>query len=142
MLSGLATFSQIKGCSRGEIHEIREVSEYPLPKAYEAFLAVMGWGAGCFFRGTDIFYPAVLGNRCLAEEILKDDGNPFTLSPDQFVFATHQGYQFLYFQNNEDDPPVYHYLEGERPVKLAERFSEYLLMCVNDYEEIQNLPVS
>jgi hypothetical protein len=144
MFSGLAISSQIKGCSRSEIKEIRELSVYPLPKAYIAFLSVMGWGAGHFLTGIDVFYPQVLRIREGAEALLDEDGSPFNLSPNHFVFSMHQGYQFNYFDAGagEDDPAVYDYIEGEMegklPVKIADRFSEYLLLRVKDHEKIHD----
>lgn len=140
MWSGLASLSQIRGCSRSEIREIATLSVVPLPKVYRAFLSVMGWGAGCFFRGTDIFYPDLLRNRGVAEELLEEYGNPFTLTANHFVFAHHQGYQFMYFdlQENNDDPAVYHYMEGKSPVKICERFSAYLFKSVEDFARIKS----
>jgi hypothetical protein len=139
MWSGLASISQIRGCNRSEIREIATLSTIPLPKVYQAFLSVMGLGAGCFFRGTDIFYPDVLGCRMAAEELLEEDGSEFVLTGNHFVFAHHQGYQFMYFdlQEGSDDPAVYHYMEGKSPVKICERFSTYLLQSVRDFERIK-----
>lgn len=104
----------------------------------------MGWGAGHFLTGIDVFYPQVLRIREGAEELLDEDGSPFTLSPNHFVFSMNQGCQFSYFDagSGEDDPAVYDYIEGEMegklPMKIADRFSEYLLLRVKDHEKIQD----
>lgn len=141
IIKGIAGFPQIEGCSRGEINEIKALSKFALPKIYVAFLSVMGREAGDFFRGTNIFYPEILRNREVAEELLRDDESTFTLSPQDFVFSHHQGYQFNYFSitKDEEDPAVYHYMEGESPKKvpekISEHFSEYLLWCLKDHED-------
>ena len=135
VLSGLAGFSEIKGCGREEVDEVRASFGFPLPGLYEAFLRVMGRGAGRLYVGTDIFYPEVLGNREAAEDLLGEDGVAFTLSPRDFVFSMHQGYQFMYFTaaEGEDDPPVYYYTEGGSPVRVADRLSEFLMEAVREH---------
>lgn len=55
-------------------------------------------------------------------------------APGDLVFAVHQGSQFLCFRTGgSDDPEVLTFEEGaEGLVRVAKRFSEWLLGCVED----------
>jgi hypothetical protein len=134
--SSITTKDQVEGCSLEEVLEVRRYANGHLPGLYEKFLLAMGHGAGKFFLGTDIFYPEVLTNREGASDLLREDSSLFELSESDFVFAIHQGYQFMYFKIKEtDDPAVFFYLEGSGvPQKKYDRFSEFLLKAVEDYE--------
>ncbi len=137
--AGIASPNEIKGCSRTQIDEVRSVARRNLPRIYELFLSAMGCGAGRFFEGTDIFYPDVLSNRGAAEELLKEDESSFSLSETDFVFACHQGYQFMYMplSDLEPDPPVFYYMEGMGyPMKKWDHFSDFLLKAVEDHERL------
>lgn len=85
-----------------------------------------------------MFYPEIIFNRSVAEELLEADVADFRLSESDFVFAHHQGYQFMYFSTGgSDDPPVYYYMEGTRsPQKKYDSFSEFLLKAAEDYVRI------
>lgn len=106
---------------------------------YELFLKAMGRGAGKFFEGTDIFYPEILTIKRGAEELLREDEVPFCLSESDFVFCSHQGYQFMYFKLDElnDDPAVYYYLEGSGIIrKKWDHFSSFLLNAIEDHQKL------
>jgi len=140
--AGVAYPNEIKGCSRAQIDEVRSVAKQKLPQIYEMFLSTMGCGAGRFFEGTDIFYPDILANRETAEELLKEDESSFSLSETDFVFACHQGYQFMYIPLSElePDPPVFYYMEGMGyPMKKWDHFSDFLLKAVEDHERLPPL---
>lgn len=137
--AGIALPHEIKGCSTTQLEEVRGFAKTALPSMYENFLSIFGNGAGQFFVGTDIFYPDILTNREAAEDLLKEDQSSFQLTPSDFVFACHQGYQFMFMplSDLDNDPPVYYYMEGsEGPVKRWEHFSEFLLNAVEDYERL------
>lgn len=88
--------------------------------SYKEFLRAMGKGAGMFFRGTAMFLPDLnKGLKTAARELLEENQQPTQVLDDAFVFSMHQGYQFDYFYTTDgDDPPVYHYMEGEGAPQL------------------------
>lgn len=136
--AGIALPEQCVGCSAVEIKELEERFGVLFPQSYIAFLKAIGRKAGGFFQGTDIFYPEILENRAGAEELLEEDQSDFRLLQSDFVFAIHQGYQFMYFNTeNSDDPPVSYYAEGKGLTQRRwETFSAYLLSATEDYEKI------
>jgi hypothetical protein len=132
---GLAKQDEILGCSSAEIDEIEDSSPgVRLPSVYRAFLESMGRSAGQFMRGTDLFYPEILGLRKIAEALLRECAVAWRLERQHFVFCSHQGYQFLFFDcTRGEDPPVWLFLEGETaPREVFPRFSEWLRRCVQD----------
>ena len=127
--TGYARPDELLGCTPEEVARIEARFGLRLPRIYREFLLAMGRGAGRFFRGTDVFSPAVLELRQWAEELLEECGRPCALPDDAFVFLMHQGYQFGYFRTGggEDDPPLYRYVECDpAPVQNARSFSEML----------------
>jgi hypothetical protein len=56
-----ATAEQLQGLTRSEIDEIERDQSAPLGRSYRHFLELVGRGAGRFLRGSDVFYPSVLG---------------------------------------------------------------------------------
>lgn len=142
--AGIATTDEIRGCSLEETDELESYVKGQFPQSYKIFLLTMGRGAGKFFEGTDIFYPEILEIRRGAEDLLDEDNSDFELSTSDFVFALHQGYQFMYFSVVEDvdDPPVYYYMEGaEASHKKWASFSEFLLKSVHDYENMPSTSI-
>ena len=126
-VSGVAHRNLIGGCSDLEIDQVSAGRD--LPRSYIEFLKMLGQGAGRFFLGTDIFYPSVLGMNCDAEELLRDCESGLVLPDEAFVFAMHQGYEFLFFRIDQgDDPLVYRFREGwKRFEPVSSIFSEYIL---------------
>jgi hypothetical protein len=113
---------KVEGCSEQEIEEIRLAQRVDrLPNIYRQFLAVMGREDGRLFLGTDVCYPEILEAKGAVAGLLHINGNPFPFPEDAVVFSVHQGYHITYFQtsNNEDDPAVYSYLEGDSEPDLA-----------------------
>ena len=111
--SSTASENTAKGCTLEQIAEIESKFDCRLPKIYKAFLSRFGNGAGRFFLGSDVFYPSVLELRDWASELLVDDGE-IMLNDESFVFAMHQGYQFFFFNlDQNDDPEVHYYMEGK-----------------------------
>ncbi|MDJ0717099.1 MAG: SMI1/KNR4 family protein [Prochloraceae cyanobacterium] len=137
--TSLANSEKIQGCSTEEIEIIESKFKLKLPTAYKDFLKICGYRAGKFYAGTDMFYPDILELRTYAENLLKENEVDFQLPEEAFVFSMHQGYQFDYFlaDNQNDDPPVYYYLEGENlPEKISESFSSFLLQSLEDHVRI------
>ena len=95
----------------------------------------MGRGAGRFWAGTDIFFPAIM-KLPGASIRYRESQTQFPMPEDAIVFAMHQGYQVLYFcANDGDDPPVYHHLEQDAAAeRKSDRLSDFLtLVCSDDW---------
>ena len=71
--------------------------------------------------------PRLMELRGWAEELLVESDSKFSLPPECFVFAMHQGYQFMYFLcDGNEDPEVLYYLEGEKePYLKWQSFSQF-----------------
>ncbi|MBC6419526.1 MAG: SMI1/KNR4 family protein [Prochloron sp. SP5CPC1] len=137
--TALASSEEIQGCSAEEIEVIESKFKLQLPATYKDFLRICGHRAEKFYAGTDMFYPDILELRAYAENLLKENEVDFQLPDAAFVFSMHQGYQFDYFHTEpqDDNPPVYYYLEGEKlPKKISESFSSFLLQSVEDHVRI------
>jgi hypothetical protein len=131
---GIASLSVVCGCSDLEIQEIERLSEVKLPLTYRQFLEQMGKSTGDFLAGTDYHFPDLLQLRQQAERLLQENKAQVSLSREDFVFAMHQGYQFLFFETNiSDDPAVFLYEEDEQKFKkVCDHFSEWLVTSVED----------
>lgn len=116
------------GLDAAEIAQLEEHFQVKLPAAYKNYLSVMGRSSGEFNSGSNFWYPEVLGFKKDACELLPRRLPAFNLSDHDFVFGTHQGYQFWYFDTRAgEDPPVFYYLEGDMPpVKKFDHFSELM----------------
>lgn len=133
--TGLSDAQSIRGCTEEEIAAFERVAGCPLPLRYREFLERMGRGAGHFFKGSDMFLPAILEIREWAEELLAENNHPFRLEGPMLVFGMHQGYQFIFMDSDAgDDPPVHWYMEGRpRPEELAPSFSAFLRKSLKDH---------
>lgn len=59
-----------------------------------------------------------------AAELLEEN-NFQSLPAHAFVFWMHQGYQFSFFiLNGDDNPPVYHYSEGQKETGFVKSFGK------------------
>jgi hypothetical protein len=139
--AGLVAVSALKGCSREEIGQIEAKFHLQLPLIYEEFLLRMGKAAGQFLVGSDYLFPEPLRLRGDAEMLLEESGARFKFERSHFVFLGHQGYEFLFFNNDgSPDPAVLLLAEGEEPHTLFPRFSEWFRSCVTDeIEAIKSL---
>lgn len=132
--------SEFVGCSRQQIKAVIDAQRInQLPDIYCEFLEVLGQGAGALFADSEAFYPDLLDLKENANWLLDDDGNPFVLADDVFVFLMLRDKEFLYFHTGtatpETDPPVYQYTEGKsRPVVKWERLSQCLTHFIADAE--------
>jgi hypothetical protein len=132
--TGLAMPGTLLGCSDVDVREVESAAGGPLPWTYRQFLVRMGRSTGRFMQGTDVLFPAILRLRRGAEALLRECGQPFTLRAEDFVFSSHQGYQFLFFDRTAgDDPPVQYFLEGDPgPSEVFARFTSWLHQSISD----------
>jgi SMI1 / KNR4 family (SUKH-1) len=132
--AGLAEPAKIRGCREEEIGRLEKELGVVLPAFYRLFLTRMGRSAGAFLSGTDFLFADLGGLRLQAEQLLHESKAGFRLSDTDFVFAVHQGYQFLFFDTKEsDDPAVWRYQEGDAASQKAfSHFSQWLDACVSD----------
>lgn len=132
--SGLLNGVALQGCSETEIRQIENTCPKPLPAAYKKFLSVLGVTAGSFLRGSDFLLSTLPTLRSGAQRLLEESGAAYALAADDFVFASHQGYTFLFFKLGEgDDPKVYRYVEGdEKPELVSNTFSDWFSLCVDE----------
>jgi hypothetical protein len=132
---GLAS-AHFRGCTFIEIRDLESYFGLRLPERYKEFLQTMGKSAGQFMVGTDMFYKSLFNNREALEEVLGLDAHPFPLKKEMFVFSSHQGYIFHFFDTSLgiDDPPVYGYAEGDLEVRAIDKdFSTYLTRLLRDH---------
>jgi hypothetical protein len=132
--AGLAEPAKIRGCREEEIGQLEKELGVALPAFYRLFLARMRRSACAFLSGTDFLFADLGGLRRQAEQLLRESKAGFRLSDTDFVFAVHQGYQFLFFDTKEsDDPAVWRYEEGDAASqKVFRHFSQWLDACVAD----------
>lgn len=130
--ANVARPSEVNGCSEYDIRQLETDLGIRLPVRYCEFLKLMGYSAGRFFLGTDIFFQHLRSLQGGASRLLRDDGQQ-PLPEQAFVFGMHQGYQFVFFLLNQgDDPPVSGYLEKKGFSEISTSFSEYLAKAVRD----------
>ncbi len=122
------------GCTSEEIRHLEVGLRLHLPKAYREFLSQCGKGAGKFLVGTDWTFAKLTGVQQDAVKLASSCGIDGLLPLHAFVFAMHQGYQFLYFDcDQSDDPPVMLFLEGEgSPRQVSGSFTQWLSQCIVD----------
>jgi hypothetical protein len=136
MEAGLAFQGDFKGCTEQEILSLEDHFRVQLPASYRDFLTVMGRYAGAFLVGSDYSYPKMFGFRAGAEALLQIWRPDITLPATAFVFFSHQGYNYEWFncRHHADDPPVVLFTEEleKKPRTVAESFSAWLLGAVDD----------
>src|SRR2546421_649013 len=122
-----ATADQLRGLTGAQIREVERDQRAPLGTAYRRFLELAGAGAGKFMRGSDVYYPLVLGLGEAARELLAGNGVEFVLAGSDRVFMMHQGYQFAFLRGDGADPEVWWYSEGHgEPAPTALTFTAWL----------------
>ena len=113
----LAAPNELLGCSETEVNAIQQAFGLPLPAAYREFLTALGRGTGRPFVGFAIFvnHPGYNEFKSIAFDIVvRESGLPQSfLKPSMFVFWLNQGYEFLCFdvEHDQPDPPVLCYTE-------------------------------
>ncbi len=125
-------------CTDDQIRELEEKCGVVLPVKYKEFLKN---GDALFEErliGSDIKPPHLENLNEWASELLEDNGTPYELKADDFVFCMHQGYMFNFINCSEDvnDPPVYYYCEGESNIKkVSPSFTTYIASVINYVEQ-------
>ncbi|WP_159026500.1 SMI1/KNR4 family protein [Streptomyces vietnamensis] len=131
-----ATEDGLRGLSANELDEIERDQPAPLAAAYACFLRLVGGGAGHFFQGSDVFHPHVIGLREAADELLRENQEPFHLRSSDRVIFMHQGYQFEFLRGEGPDPEVWSYSEGDtEPSRIYIRFTDWLEANVRQQRE-------
>jgi SMI1-KNR4 cell-wall len=132
--AGLGDEAAFRGCRDDEIDHLESSLGVKLPSIYRRFLARMGRSAGAFLSGTDFLFAGLPELRRQAERLLEEANVSFRLAEADFVFAVHQGYQFLYFTTGQlDDPAVWQFAEGvSEPRCVFDHFSHWLSACTSD----------
>lgn len=122
----LAEPHEIVGCAEAEIETLMANQGVTfLPELYRQFLLTLGKQSGLLFQGTDAQYKYLMGMKEAAVELLQENGNPFALPADAYVFRMHQGYTFFYFltADKHENPPIYRYLEMEDQTPFKKWYS-------------------
>lgn len=132
--AGLAAADTTRGCTAEEVAEIEATVRVRLPNAYREFLDLCGKQAREFLSGTDWMFPTILTLKESAAALLSECGIQQKLSPSDFVFAMHQGYQFLFFGcQSGQDPPVFRFIEGDQSAQqVFDSFSNWFCQCADD----------
>ena len=125
--------SPVEGVSIDEVLDYQRAQELILPEAYIKFLVNLGREPGDFLDGSNLRLSQLTKLQRSAGVILEECDGP-TLPERAFVFAEHQGYQFLFFVLGlGDDPPVMHYLEEDAEFRqVAPSFSSWFIQTVRE----------
>lgn len=103
----------VKPLSTQQIEDLENMYSIKFPESYKEFLLWMGYSAGSFFFGSDIFFSQIPHLKMWAIELLDENKFDPPLPANAFVFMMHQGYQFYFFEVSENpDPPIYYYNES------------------------------
>lgn len=124
----------VVGLTLAEIQALEHAFGVALPDPYVQFLLVAGRDTGSFMFGSDMNASSMVRIRQNALGLLAEAGLP-ALRVADFVFCSHQGYQFLYFcaDGVDSDPPVFYFMEGTSgPTKVYDSFSEWLQRTVQE----------
>ncbi len=86
--SHVAEPHEIVGCTEAEIETLMTDQGVTfLPELYRQFLLILGKQSGLLFQGTDAQYKYLMGMKEAAVELLQENGKPFDLPADAFVFS-------------------------------------------------------
>lgn len=138
--SKLAGKNEIVGCTNDEIEELENRFGVGFPVVYRDFLLTMGKRAGRFLEGTDAFFEHLPYLRGYAEDSLTSAGRKFVLPARAFVFASQQGYAFLYFDADEaqPDPSVFFFQERDAtPSRTWPSLTAYFQQVLMDTKKLQ-----
>lgn len=129
--------NRIEGIDSDKIVEIEQFYNVSLPQDYKYFLKHMGKTGDKFLRGEDCFYNRIFELKEYANELLAEDNSQFKFKEEHFVFYSHQGYIFAFFDTSlSENPPIYYYFEGDLEPKvkydcLASFLEDYLKNHLN-----------
>ena len=125
-----ASPGQLCGLSEDVIRLIESDQPARLAAAYRLFLQLIGSAAGFFLAGSAVYYPAMLGLKEAARDLLSENASPFAFEDSDRVFLMHQGYCFDFMRGSGPDPEVWSYSEGSSagnvPERTFGRFTDWL----------------
>ncbi len=131
--AGIVEQSTIIGCTSEEIINLEKFFKVKLPSTYVEFLHKLGKNAGSFLVGSDFLYDKLYKLTEYANNLLIENKSSLKLPEAAFVFISHQGYQFMFFNCNEASNAIYYYLEGEQAFeKVYNSFDDWLAETVQD----------
>src|SRR5262245_47702847 len=118
--SGVASLSQLVGCSNEEVAALEVRYGLRLPKSYALYLQVMGHKSGRLFTCDHmaVYYHDVLEmtarqQQMWAERRVDDGSGPppeYNLAPDALLIASRLGDQFEFIRcHGQDDSPVWYF---------------------------------
>jgi hypothetical protein len=127
---------RIEGIGEYEIQKIESYYSVNLPFYYKYFLSFMGKSGGAFMRGESIFYDSLFDLKEGLIELIQEDNSPFELNENHFVFYSHQGYVFAFFDVSLKISPIFIYSE-----EILEPYIKYesLDHFLNEY--LENLEI-
>lgn len=130
LLSDRSPEDHFEGCTDAEIEALRiDQGVSRLPSDYISFLKQVGRSAGPLLRGSEAFYPELLGIKEDARELVAENRANVRIDTESFVIAMHQGYQIFWFPDvSTDKPNVLMYQEGDAvSQRMWPSFADYLL---------------
>ncbi len=137
--AGVIDGSSVKGCDDNDIKALEDYYTLKLPDNYKKFLKILGKNSGGFLDGSDFIYQKLFKLKEHAVDLLKENKADYILEKEDFVFISHQGYQFLFFKCDEKDNSIYYYEDGEVSIrKVYESFDQWLSDTAADEIEARN----
>lgn len=127
-----------EGIDNEKIKKIEKYYDVSLPLDYKIFLEKMGQSGDKFLRGEDCFYDRIFELREYANELLADDNSQFKFKKEHFVFYSHQGYIFAFFDTSlNENSPIYYYFEGNLEPKIKyDSLASFLEDYLNNHLKI------
>ena len=130
---GVIRENKTLGCNDEEIKKLEDYYNIVLPQPYIIFLKTLGKNTDLFLNGTDFLFDKLFKLREYAIDLLDKDGISDILEANDFVFMSHQGYQFLFFKTSSSDTSIYYYEEGEKKAqKVYDNFDEWFFETAKD----------
>lgn len=115
-----------------ELTKLEERYRVTLPDVYRQFATTPDKASMQALIGTDLSYPFVNGMKEKAAEVAGESSPGFEFESRDFVFASGQGYAFLYFKcsDRSADPAIYLYEEGQSGTKVVvSSFTDWIELC-------------
>jgi hypothetical protein len=134
---------QPEGAGDDEINELEAKLGFALPAAYREFLGWMGHDdcrgrRKALFSHDRVFIDDVAENEPIIDDLLRHDGVRHLAAPRMLVWWVHEVYDSYHFPLPAavDDPVCYRYVEGEKALRDAGKFSACLANLIETYTEV------
>lgn len=121
------------GATDEEVDQLQAQVGFPLPAAYREFLCWMGRDnrratGRPLFSHDRVFVEDVAANEGILDDLLRHEGVRHLAAPRMLVWWVHEVYLCYHFPlpAASDDPACYFYLEGDKVLRDAGRFSACL----------------